>query len=108
MAAQKNLLSRIRLVYRRSSSLTKCVVLAAIVLSTVALITLRFALQDTREQTDDLRKEAAILEQENARLEKSIAELGTVQGVKRIAIEKLDLVDPNTIFFTPTDNTNPE
>lgn len=105
MAARKNPFSRIRLVYRRSSTLVKCVVLAAIVLSTVALITLRFALLDTQAKADDLRQQAAALEQDNHRLEQSIAELGTVQGVKRVAIEKLGLVDPNTSFFTPTENS---
>ena len=41
MASRNNLLKKIRLVYRRSSKLTKSVVLCAIVLSTVTLLTLR-------------------------------------------------------------------
>lgn len=107
MAHKKSIFSRIRLVYRRSSPLVKCVVLAMIVLSTAALIALGAAIQTERQQTEALRQQAAWLEQENQRLDKSIAELGTVQSVKRIATEKLGLVDPDTIIFTPAE-TNPE
>lgn len=101
MNKTKNPLSRIRLVYRRSSPLLKCVVMAAIVLSTVAILTLRASILGLQSSTDRLRQEAAGLEQENQTLEKSIAELGTVQSIKRIAREKLGLVDPDSIFFDP-------
>jgi len=100
---KKNPLFRIRLIYRRSSPLLKCVVLAAIVLSTAALITLRTSILQTQSQTDDLRSQAAQLEQENAKLEKSIAELGTLQSVKSIAMAELGLVDPDAEFFTPVE-----
>ena len=103
MARSKNPFSRIRLVYRRSSTLLKCVVLAAIVLSTVAILALRHSIRHAGAQVDDLRNQAAALEQENDRLDSYIAELGTVQSVKRIASEELGLVDPDTIFFTPAD-----
>jgi len=101
VASSKNPFSRIRLVYRRSSTLLKCVVLAAIVLSTVAIIALRYSILEVQAQNDDLRAQAAALEQENNRLSSYIAELGTVQSIKRIAGEELGLVDPDTIFFTP-------
>lgn len=103
MASSKNPFSRIRLVYRRSSTLLKCVVLTAIILSTVAILTLRHSIRDARAQADDLRSQAAALEQENDRLDSYIAELGTVQSIKRIASEELGLVDPDTIFFTPAE-----
>ena len=101
MAKGRKLLGRIKLTYRRSSPLLKCVVLAAIVLSTVAILTLRASILALQESTDDLRQEAAELEQENQQLKKSIAELGTVQSIKHIASEKLGLVDPDSIFFDP-------
>ena len=100
--------SRIRLVYRRSSPLMKCVVLATIVLSTAALLTLRMAIGDTRAQTDDLRQQAAVLEQQNQTLQQDIAELDTVQGIKHIATEVLGLVEPDTVFFTPIEPDIPE
>lgn len=101
MATGKNKRSRIRLVYRRSSPLLKCVVMAAIVLSTVTILTLRSSILELRGNTEELRQEAAGLEQENQDLQKNIAELGTVQSIKRIAREKLGLVDPDSIFFDP-------
>lgn len=101
--ARGNLFGRIRLVYRRSPTLLKCVVLVAIVLSTVALVALRSSILETRQKEEELRAQAALLEQENSRLEQSIAELGTVQSIKQIAGEKLDLVDPDSAFFNPVE-----
>ncbi len=103
MAKRKNLLGRIRLVYRRSSPLLKCVVLATIVLSTAALLILRSSIRELKQNTDRLRAEAAQLEQQNQKLEKSIAELGTIQSIKRIAGEELGLVDPDSVFFEPVE-----
>lgn len=99
----KNPFRRIRLVYRRSSTLLKCVVLVTILLSTAALITIRAAILQSQAQAEALRATAASLEQENQQLEKSIAELGTIQSIKSIATTQLGLVDPNTEFFTPAD-----
>ena len=101
MDAKKKPFRRIRLIYRRSSTLVKCVVLTAIVLSTVALIALRITIQTERSRQEQLRQEQAQLELENRTLTKSIAELGTVESVKRIATLELGLVDPNSQFFTP-------
>ena len=99
----RNPLSRVRLVYRRSSLLMKCVVLTTILLSTAALTSLRLAIADAQSQTDGLRQQAAALEQENNRLEQDISELDTVEGIRHIASEELGLVDPDTVFFTPID-----
>ena len=101
MDAKKKPFRRIRLIYRRSSTLVKCVVLAAIILSTVALLTLRFTLQSEQNKQDQLRLEQAQLEAENRALTKNIAQLGTVESVKRIATLELGLVDPDSQFFTP-------
>lgn len=98
----KNPFKHIRLIYRRSSPLVKCVVLITIVLSTLALIVLRISIQSNQGQQADLQYQAAVLEQENRALTKQIAELGTVESVKRIATLELGLVDPNSQFFTPS------
>lgn len=102
----KNPFRRIRLVYRRSSPLLKCVVITAIVLSTAVLLTLRFTIQDFQARQQQLALQAAHLEQENRLLTQNIAELGTVESVKRIAREELGLVDPDTEFFIP-EESNP-
>lgn len=98
----KNPFKHIRLIYRRSSPLVKCVVLITIVLSTLALIVLRISIQSNQGQQADLQHQAAQLEQENRALTRQIAELGTVESVKRIATLELGLVDPNSQFFTPS------
>jgi len=102
MATKKNPFSHIRLVYRRSSILVKCVVLTTIVLSTMALVILRISIQSNQGRQADLQMQAAQLEQDNRMLTKQIAELGTVESVKRIATLELGLVDPNSQFFTPS------
>ncbi len=101
MAAGYNPLRRIRLVYRRSSTLLKCVVLAAIVLCSTVLLCLRFAILDAKEQAEAQRLEAAELEKENSALEASISQLGTVQSVTDLAGKLLGLVDPDTVIFLP-------
>jgi cell division protein FtsL len=107
MANKRNPLHRIRLVYRRSSLLLKCVVLVTILLSTAALITLRISILEVEARTEALRTQAAELELSNEELQERIAELGTIQSVIRIAGEKLGLVTPDTSFFRPADSTNP-
>ena len=101
MAAKQNPLSRIRLVYRRSPTILKCVLLGMLLVGTLALTVLRISLQDTKEKTEDLREQAAILEQENLELEQSISQLGTVQSVTELAGKLLGLVDPDTVIFQP-------
>ena len=99
---RKNPFKHIRVVYRRSSILVKSVVLATLVLSILALVILRISIQSNQGQQADLQQQAALLEQENRALTKQIAELGTVESVKRIATLQLGLVDPDSQFFTPS------
>ena len=96
--------SRIRLVYRRSSLLLKCVVLVAILLSTAALLTIRYSIRSSQQELEQLRNQAARLEQENQQLDQQTSELGTVDSIKQIAQEELDLVDPDAIIFHTVDN----
>lgn len=99
MTRIKNPLRRIRLVRRHSPLLLKCAVLVTIILSTVALTTLRVGIRQHQAQTAQYRAEAAQLEQENRQLKENIRQLGTVDSVRRIAKEELGLVDPGTVFY---------
>jgi len=101
MAQTNNPGTGVKLVYRRSRTLTKVVVLTALVLSMAALLTLGSAIAAARNTTEELRSEAVELEQENSRLQQYIQELGTVQGIIRIAQEKLGLIEPGTVIFKP-------
>ena len=94
-------LGTIRLKYRRSSTLTKVVVLITVVLSLAALLMLGFAIDATQEETEALRQEAIGLEQEQSRLELYIRELGTIQGIIRLAQEKLGLIEPGSVIIQP-------
>lgn len=89
----------IQLEFGKASPLVKTVISAAIALSTVALISLRFAQWDAQNTTEQLMDRAAVLQQENVRLQEMVDELGTVSSIRRIAAEELGLVDPNTVIF---------
>lgn len=101
MAQLEKIFSRIQLVYRRSQTATKIMVILALVLAMGSLITLRLTMNDLQNKTENLRAEAAALEYENSELEADIAQLGSVQSVVEIAEEELDLVQPGTIIFQP-------
>lgn len=101
MERLKKFLSRIRLVYRRSSPLLKCIVAATLVLATVALLVIRGAILQYQSRLDALRKEAAALEAQNQQLEQDLGQQNTVEGILKIAKEKLGLVDPGAVIFDP-------
>lgn len=101
MQTQPPLWKRIRLVYRRGSTLAKVVILSAIVLSTAALLTLQSTIQSTQAQAEDMRSQAAKLEQENDRLQQDISELGSLDSMENIAQDELGLVDPDTVIVVP-------
>ena len=103
MTSRAHPLRRIKLVYRHSSMLLKCAVLAAIVLSIVALITLRSSVLEVQAQNQVLRSQAAELEAANQELKEDISSVGSEESVKKIATEELGLVDPKSTFFTPAD-----
>ena len=94
-------LRRMKIVFYRSSPLVKVVALCAVVLSTVTLLTLRGAILESEDRTAQLLQQAIALEQENQDLAQYIDELGTVQGIQRIAEEELGLVDPDTVIIEP-------
>ena len=59
----QNPFRRIKLVFLRSSRLTKTVVAVALVLSIIAVIALHFAIKDAQAQLEDARGDAVVLEQ---------------------------------------------
>lgn len=99
MEKERGARGKVKIRFCRGRTLTVVVVVAAILLSIAALVTLSSAIRSTQEATEHLRGEAGLLEQENSRLERYIEELGTVQAIIRIAQEKLGLVEPDTVIF---------
>ena len=94
-------LRRVKLVFCRSHPMIKVVALCTVVLSILALLGLQGAITASRENTAALMEQADALEQKNQDLEQFIDELGTVQGIERIAEDELGLVDPDTIIIEP-------
>lgn len=101
MGKIRNILASIRLVYRKTPTLTKIVVSVAVVLSMAALLMLHGAIDATKQDSEDLRQQAIALEQEKQQLEQYEAEKGTIQEVIRIAMEKLGLLKPDSVVIQP-------
>ena len=99
--ANPPLFQRIRLVYRRSPLLLKVLVLVTLLASAAALLALRGLMLGYQQQRQALQTQALQLQQENAELTEHIAELGTEDSIRRIAMEELGLMDPNGQFFNP-------
>ena len=70
-------------------------------LKIVALLALRWVHNGIREETQNLTQEAATIYAENEALDEKIGALGSVQSVKDIAREELDLEDPDTVVIHP-------
>ena len=96
-----NTLRRVKLVVRKSRPVTKAVALCAVVLSTVALLTLQSAILASREHAAELMEQAHKLEQQNQELEQRIDSLDTEEGIRDIAEQELGLVDPDTVILVP-------
>ena len=92
-------LSRFQLQYRRTPTLHKVVVAAAIVLSSVTLVSLRLAHWEAKARLAELTQQIAAQEQSNDALRQDIDELGTTDSIREIAREELGLVDPDTIII---------
>lgn len=101
MAKLKEIISRIQLVYRRSQTATKIVVILMLVLSIGALVTLRLTTNGLQAEIRDLQAQAADLAAANEELSEDIDNLGSVQSVMDIAEEELDLVQPGTVVYQP-------
>ena len=99
--AKRNPFQQLRLVYGRSSLLMKVLVLVTVLVSTAALLALRTRIVAYQQQSQALQTQAIQLQMENEDLNQRIAEIGTREGIRRIAIEELDLTDSNIQFFSP-------
>ena len=99
MANLSSFLSRFQLQYRRTPTLNKVVVAAAIVLSSVTLLSLRLAHWEAKARLAELTQQIAAQEQSNDALRQDIDELGTTDSIRESAREELGLVDPDTIII---------
>lgn len=106
MAKKNSFSDRVRFVYTRSPILLKCAVLVTLVVCIGALTVLRIGIDQYQNETDTLRAQAAELENQNAQQEELTRQKDTVDGIKAIAEEKLNMVDDDTVFYDVVPNQN--
>lgn len=91
----------VKLVMRRTSPVTKAAILAAAVLSLVALVALYSAIGRMQTRYDTMRDQAMELESDNHHLQTRIDDLGSLDSALRIAMEELGLIFPDSMIITP-------
>ena len=79
----------------------KAVLIVLIVLSTAALVALRWVHNGIRAETLRKTEQAAAMEGENADLQEKIDSIGSVQSIRQIAQDELGLADPDTVLIHP-------
>lgn len=89
---------------KKSSFLTKLIVLIVVVYATVTLVSLRTQISSKRQEGQLLTQAIAVTEQENQRLQNDIDTMDTDEGVEAIARKKLGLVAPGEIVFHDVGN----
>lgn len=99
MEDNRSFLSRFQLQYRRTTTLHKVVIAAALVLSSVTLVSLRAAQWNAEERLAELHGRYELLDQQNEELRQDIDDLGTADSTHKIAERELGMVDPDTIII---------
>ena len=79
----------------------KAVLIVLIVLSTAALVALRWVHNGIQAETLRKTEQAAAMEGENADLQEKIDSIGSVQSIRQIAQDELGLADPDTVLIHP-------
>ena len=79
----------------------KAMLIVLIVLSTAALVALRWVHNGIQAETQRKTEQAAAMEGENADLQEKIDNIGSVQSIRQIAQDELGLADPDTVLIHP-------
>ena len=85
--------------FKRSSLLTKLLILVLVVYATVTLVSLQSQVTEKNAEAAKLESSIAATEQENQRLQQAIDALGTDEGVEAVARQKLGWVAKGEIVF---------
>ncbi len=91
---------RLPVKFRRSSLLTKVVVLLVVVSATVILVSQRSQIRANQAQCQELAGQAAELQQEKPKSPDRHRRSGSDDSVKKIARDKLGLVGNGEIIFS--------
>ena len=90
--------------FKRSSLLTKLLILVLVAYATVTLVTLQSQITEKQALGEELQTSIVATNQENLRLEQAINALGTDAGVEAVARQKLGLVAKGEIIFYDVGN----
>lgn len=85
--------------FKRSSLLTKILILVLVVYATVTLVSLQSQVTEKEAEAQALQSDIAAAKQDNLRLEQAIDTLDTDEGVVDVAREKLGWVADGEIVF---------
>lgn len=89
---------------RKSSLITKLIILAVMVYAIVTVVTLQTKINQMRATREELTRQVAAAEQDNLKLENEIANLDTDEAIKAIARERLNLVEDGEMIFVDSSN----
>lgn len=84
---------------RKSSLITKLIILAVMIYAVVTVVTLQPQINALKTERDALEAQVAAAEQENLELQEDIDSLGSDEAVMDIARERLNLVEDGEIVF---------
>ena len=90
--------------FKRSSLLTKLLILVLVAYATVTLVALQSQITEKQALAEELQTSIDATNQENLRLEQAINALGTDAGVEAVARQKLGLVAKGEIIFYDVGN----
>ena len=89
---------------KRSSLLTKLLILVLVVYATVTLVSLQSQVTQKNAEAEALQSSIEAARQENLRLQQAIDNLDTDEGVEAVARQKLGLVSKGEIVFYDVGN----
>ena len=90
--------------FKRSSLLTKILILVLVVYATVTLVSLQSQVTAKDQEAEILQSEIDAKKQENLRLEQAIDDLDTQEGIEAVARQKLGMVSRGEIVFCDVGN----
>ena len=85
--------------FRKSSLLSKVIILALIAYATITLISLRGQIADMQASSERLAESVTSLTEQNLQLADQIANINTIAGVEEAARNKLGLIAEGEIVF---------
>lgn len=84
---------------RRSSLITKLIILAVVIYAAVTIVALQPKIDTLKSESDTLNQEVLALQESNQSLQHDIDTMNTEEGIMKIARERLNLVTDGEWIF---------